>query len=235
MPAPTNAPSPIFTISNEAFQVGDDVQFEVTVEDFSNILGFQQTFKWDPSVLEFQSTAGASGINVNVNDGEIAQGLLPTLALMNLDAVEDGEAVMTITFKALVDVPNPTEILSFTDEITARQVVWENPVNNDLFIVEGEYLNGEGTTSIVNAPSWMESFEVFPNPTENKIYVKALFQSEGDYEILIVNLLGQKVYAEKFAQKELFLSIGFGAFPAGTYFLSLTTADGIQTESFVKK
>ena len=134
MPAPTNAPSPIFTISNEAFQVGDDVQFEVTVEDFSNILGFQQTFKWDQSVLEFQSTAGASGINVNVNDGEIAQGLLPTLALMNLDAVEDGEAVMTITFKALVDVPNPTEILSFTDEITARQVVWENPVNNDLFI-----------------------------------------------------------------------------------------------------
>ena len=104
-----------------------------------------------------------------------------------------------------------------------------------LFIVEGEYLNGEGTTSIVNAPSWMESFEVFPNPTENKIYVKALFQSEGDYEILIVNLLGQKVYAEKFAQKELYLNIGFEEFPAGTYFLSLKAADGIQTESFVKK
>ncbi len=55
------------------------------------------------------------------------------------------------------------------------------------------------------------------------------------FEISIVNVLGQKVYSENFDQKELLLNIGFGEFPAGTYFLSLKTADGIQTESFVKK
>jgi len=55
MPAPTTASTPIFMIINESFQVGEEVQFEVTVEDFSDIVGFQQTFKWDPSILEFQN------------------------------------------------------------------------------------------------------------------------------------------------------------------------------------
>ena len=235
MPAPPASPSPIFTISNEAFQVGDDVQFEVTVEDFKDIAGFQQTFKWDPTVLEFQSAAGASGIDVEINDAEIAQGFLPSLSAPIMNQIQDGAVIMTLNFKALVDVSSPIEVLSFSDEITVKQVIWRNPIDFELFVVDGEYINGEGTTGIVNAPKGLESFQLYPNPVEDDIHVKALLENAEDFEISIVNVLGQKVYAEKFAQKELFLSIGFGAFPAGTYFLSLTTADGIQTESFVKK
>jgi len=62
-----------------------------------------------------------------------------------------------------------------------------------------------------------------------------LLQNAEDYEISIVNVLGQQVFAEKINQEELHMSIDLRAFPAGTYFLSLKTADGIQTESFVKK
>jgi len=235
MPAPPTAPSPIFTISNETFQVGDDVQFEVTVENFSNILGFQQTFKWDPSILEFQSVDGISEFNIDVNDAEIAQGLLPTLSLLNNPQIQDGDVIRTLNFKALANIPSLTEVLFFSDEITARQVVWEDPSNNELFIVEGEYMNGEGTTGIVNAPAGLESFQIFPNPVEDDILVKALLQNAEDYEISIVNVLGQQVFAEKINQEELHMSIDLRAFPAGTYFLSLKTADGIQTESFVKK
>ncbi len=235
IPAPPEAPSPIFTISNEAFQVNDDVQFEVTVEDFSDIVGFQQTFKWDPSVLEFQSADGVLGIDIEVNDAEIAQGLLPSLSGSIMNQMQDGAVIMTLNFKALADVSSPVEVLSFSDEITQRQVVWQNPVDVELFIVDAEYINGEGTTGIANAPKSLESFQIFPNPVEDDLNVKALLRNAGDFEILIVNVLGQKIYAEKFAQKELFLNIGFGEFPTGTYFLSLTTADGIQTESFVKK
>jgi Tfp pilus assembly protein PilZ len=235
MPAPPAAPSPVFTISNESFQVGEEVQFEVTVEDFTDIVGIQQTFKWDPSVLEFQSADGTSGMGVTINDAEVAQGLLPSISTRDMIQILDGEVIITLNFKALVAIPNSTEVLFFSDEITARQVVWQNPADNELFIVDGEYMNGEGTTGIVNAPKGLESFEIFPNPVEDNVHVKALLQNAEDYEISIVNVLGQQVYAEKFAQKELFLNIGFGAFPAGTYFLSLTTADGIRTESFVKK
>ena len=235
IPAPPAAPSPIFTISNEAFQVGEDVQFEVTVEDFSDIAGFQQTFKWDPNVLEFQSTASTAGINIEVNDTETAQGLLPTLSAMNFNQMDDGEVIMTLNFKALADVPTLTEVLFFSDEITQRQVVWQNPIDFELFIVDAAYLNGEGTTGIVNAPENLESFQIFPNPVEDNLTVKTLLQNAEDFEISIVNVLGQKVFSKNFDQKELSLEISFGTFPAGTYFLSLTTADGIQTESFVKK
>lgn len=235
MPAPSDAPSPIFIISNESFQAGDDVEFEVTVEDFSDIIGFQQTFKWDPNVLVFESAEGFSGVNVELNNDFIGQGLLPTVSVRNDSPIQDGEVVMKLNFTALSDVSNPMEVVSFSDDIIQKQVVWKNPVDFELFIVEGGYEFGEGTTGVVNTPAGLEFFQIFPNPVENDFHVKALLQSAEDFEISIVNVLGQQVYAENFDQKELFLNISFGEFPTGTYFLSLKTADGIQTESFVKK
>ena len=106
--------------------------------------------------------------------------------------------------------------------------------DNELYIVDGEYMNGEGTTGIVNSPSALESFQIFPNPVVDNLHVKALLQDAEDYEISIVNVLGQKVFSKNFDQKELLLEIDFEEFPGGTYFLSLKTADGIRTESFVK-
>ena len=78
-------------------------------------------------------------------------------------------------------------------------------------------------------------FQIFPNPVEDNINVKALLRNVEDFEISIVNVLGQQVFSKNFDQKELLLEIDFSKYPAGTYFLSLKTADGIQTESFVKK
>jgi hypothetical protein len=235
MPAPAGAPSPTFFISNESFPIGDDVEYEVTVEDFSNIIGFQHTFKWDPDVLTFESAEGFSGVNVELNDDFVNQGLLPTLSIRSDAPIQDGDVVMKLNFTALSDVSNPMEVVSFSDEIIQKQVVWQNTVGIDLFIVDGEYEYGETPTAIVNAPVGLESFQVFPNPVENDLHVKALLRNAEDFEISIVNLLGQKVYSEKFDQKELLLNIGFGEFPAGTYFLSLKTADGIHTESLIKK
>ena len=57
------------------------MEYEVTVEDFSNIIGFQHTFKWDPDVLTFESAEGFSGVNVELNDDFVNQGLLPTLSM----------------------------------------------------------------------------------------------------------------------------------------------------------
>jgi len=234
-PAPSSAPSPIFTISDEVLQVGQEVEFKITVDDFENIIGSQQTFKWDPNVLEFQSIESLSGVNVEINDGEITQGLLPTLSPIEMFTVQNGDVIMSLKFIVLADVPASTEVLFFTDDITERQVIWQNPIDQELFIVDGEYMNGETTTSIISTPKGLESFQVFPNPVEENIHVKALLGNAEDFEIAIVNILGQLVFSKNFDEKELLLEIDFGKFPAGTYFLSLKTADGIQTESFVKK
>ena len=233
-PAPPNAPSPTFTISNEMFQAGDDVQFDVTVDDFSNIAGFQQTFKWDPNILEYESVSSSTGLDILVNDTELSQGLLPSLTLMNFNNLDDGEVAFTLHFKALADISNSMEVLSFSDDITARQVVWANPTDQELFIVEGEYINGEGSTGIGTEPSALESFEISPNPIGEILNVKALLQDAENFEINVTNVLGQNVYSEIFSQKELLLHIDFSKIPSGTYFLSLKTADGIRTESFVK-
>ncbi|MFK7773376.1 MAG: T9SS type A sorting domain-containing protein [Saprospiraceae bacterium] len=237
MPAPASAPAPIFTISNEMFQTGDDVLFEITIEDFLDIVGFQQTFKWDPAILEFEtiSTSAAQGVSAEVSTLELSQGLLPSLVVLPPSNLPDGGLILTLKFKALSDVSSPTEVLSFTDEIIPLQVVWQNPIDNKLFIVGSEYVNGEGITGIANVPSGLDFFQIFPNPVADKLNVKALLQNVEDFEISIINILGQQVFSRNFDQKELLLEIGFSEFPTGTYFLSLKTADGIQTESFVKK
>ena len=234
MPAPSNAPSPILTISDEVFQVGDDVEFEVTVEDFSNIKGLQQTFKWDSSILEYQSISTTQDITAELNTDDLASGVLPSVIFTNSSVFADGETLLTLHFKALANLTNPTSVLEFSDELTPRQMVWEDANDEKLYIVNGTYINGESTTGVAT-PSALETFEIFPNPIENNINVKALLKNVEDYEISIVNLLGQNVYLKNFEQKDLVLNIEFGEFPAGTYFLSLKTADGIQTESFVKK
>lgn len=235
MPAPVGAPTPTFFISNESFQTGDEVEFEVTVEDFSNIIGFQQTFKWDPNVLSFESIDGFSGTSVELNNDLINQGLLPTVSVRNDSPIQDGEVLIKLNFTALSDVSNPLEVVSFSDDIIQKQVVWKNPIGIDLFILDGEYKYGEATTKIINAPSGLESFQILPNPVEENFHVKVLLIDKEDFEISILNVLGQNVFSKTFDQKELFLEVGFSEFPAGNYFLRLKTADGIHTESFIKK
>ncbi len=234
VPAPAEAPSPIFFISNETFQAGDEVEFEVTVEDFSNIIGFQQTFKWDANVLSFESVEGFSEVNFEWNGDLVDQGLLPTLSTRNDAPIQNGEAVMKLNFTALANISNPIEVVSFSDDIIQKQVVWQNPADFELFIVDGEYKNGEATTRVANTPVGLESFQISPNPVEESFNVKALLQNAEDFEISIVNILGQNVFSRNFDQKELLLEIDCNEFSAGTYFLSLITADGIHTESFIK-
>ena len=234
MPAPSSAPSPVLTISDESFQAGDDVEFEITVEDFSDIMGIQQTFKWNPAILEYQSISTAQDATVEINTEELDSGFLPSMIFPNSSVFANGETLLTLHFKALANLSTPTSVLEFSDELTPRQIVWKDASDQNLYIIGGTYINGESTTG-VSTPSALETFEIFPNPIENSINVKALLKNTADYEISIVNLLGQNVYLKKFEQKDLLLNIELGEFPAGTYFLSLKTAEGIRTESFVKK
>ncbi|MFK8006034.1 MAG: T9SS type A sorting domain-containing protein [Saprospiraceae bacterium] len=243
MPAPASAPSPVLSISNEYFQIGDDVEFIFSALNFTNIIGFQETFEWDANLLELEEVIDFQGNNILedllTNSDLVENGFLPHLFYnQTLDSLGyvDGSPLMTLKFKALADAPiAQTEVLKFSDQFTPRQIVWENPDDNELYILEGEYVNGETTTSIVSAPEGLEVFQVFPNPVEDNFYVKALLQNAEDVEISIVNVLGQPVFSKKINEKELLLEIDFSEFSDGTYFLSLRTADGIQTESFVKK
>lgn len=236
IPAPPEAPSPVFTISDESFQAGDEVEFEVTVEDFENILGFQNTFKWDPSVLSFNSIDEISGVEVYMNEENITQGILPLMTHRINIVLEDGDIALKLKFTALTDSSPSMELLSFSDEVTPRQIVWQNPFNGELFIVDGEYFNGEGVvTSLAKTPTALKIFEIFPNPVSEVLNVKVLLGKEQAVTLTIVNALGQKVYLQHFNQNELLVPVNFEQQPAGTYFLILQTADGIQPQSFIKQ
>jgi len=108
LPAPPEAPSPVLYISKENFQAGENVSFQVKVEDFKSILGVQQTFEWDPNLLEFQSISGNGDYMPRINDQELASGKLPAISFLDVQSsvqLLDGEELYTINFTALADSP----------------------------------------------------------------------------------------------------------------------------------
>ena len=238
---PNNAPSPVLTVSSEDFKAGEKVQFSVTAKDFTNILGLQQSFEWDPNLLEFESITilneRGNEANLNIlNKEHLTEGLLsflfnyPLLTPLSLD----GNVLMKINFKALADAPTNQSVLSINDQLIPKQIVWQNPDDNEIYILEGIY-NNALVSSINELPAGLEKLELFPNPTSNELNVKALFQNTTNFEMNIVNVLGQEVFTKKFNEQSLNFSIDLKAIPNGTYFLRLKTADGIQSKTFLKK
>lgn len=237
LPAPTNAPIPTFAISDEIFQAGDNVKFKIKVQDFSNIVGLQQDFKFDTTILAFNSITSPANVNIDLTTSVVNQGILHTISTTPFGTtVADGDVLFEINFTALADAPPVDKPLNFDPTFTPNQVVWIDINDGKLYLSDWNTIFGDiAPTSVNNAPASLELLEIYPNPVNDNLNVNALLQNAEHFEISITNILGQKVYSEKFNQSELSLEIPFTRFPAGTYFLSLMTADGVKTETVFKR
>ena len=235
IPAPPIAPTPIFAITQNEFEAGDLVKIEVNVDNLENIQGVQSTFSWDPSLLEFESISGQQHLQIISNLDFISQGQLPALTINNLDFIQ-GETLFTLEFIALADSPNLDNHVKMTDEIIPRQAVWENPATNELFIVDGEYIENEVQPVSVNSiPSELVKFNIYPNPVDKYLNVNVLLKEITEFEISIVNVLGQLVFLNKFKTDELSDEVDLSNLRGGIYFLNLRTERGVVTEMFIKK
>lgn len=235
IPAPPEASSPIFTITENEFQMGEIVKIDVNVENFDNIQGVQTTFSWDPNLLEFESISDFQNLQIPLNETFLDIGKLP-IAIMVTENNIIGETLIRLNFKALADAPNIDTHVKMTDEIIPRQVVWENPIDNELFIVEGEYVEMEVQPVSVNfLPIGVKSFNVFPNPVEDQLNVNVLLEEKTAFEVSIVNVLGQVVFSKKMETYEMNEKVDVSDLVAGTYFVRLNNLDSLATEIFIKK
>jgi len=235
MPAPPNAPTPIFTIAEQEFETGDPVKIEVTVDNLTDIGGMQSTFSWDPTLLEFESISGFQDLAIQTNTDSINQGKLSILTA-ELGNINSGVILFTLNFTAIADAPIADNYVKMTDEMIPRQVVWGNPGTTDLFIVEGEYIGSEVQAVAVNSlPEELASFDVFPNPVSEMLNVNVLLKEKTAFDISIVNVLGQVIFTKQFEVEELNEMVDVSGLVGGSYFLSLRTERGVVTEVFVKE
>ena len=172
MPAPPEAAHPTFTISNETFEIGDTVVYELSVQDFHDIAGFQQALKWDTTMIElidFHSSYQVFSLPLFNNPPN--NGWIPFYIEeygSGGTSIDDDEVLLSLQFKALTE-SNPSILpLEFTDSLMQTQVVWlDNQWN--LFVVEGNYLYAESEDSTTTSLTQIDldnQFSIYPNPNQ---------------------------------------------------------------------
>ncbi|MCU0346614.1 MAG: cohesin domain-containing protein [Saprospiraceae bacterium] len=111
---------------------GDTVEFQLTVQDFQNISGFQFTLEWDADVLEYLSASNfnLTSLNANnigndaANDGKLSFVWFNQQSLNGITAA-NGTAICRLRFVANGSVGTGTPI-SFTSSVTDLKVVHQN-------------------------------------------------------------------------------------------------------------
>jgi hypothetical protein len=78
-----------------------------------------------------------------------------------------------------------------------------------------------------------DQFEIYPNPTKNKLFIS--FNKPSSGVIKVFNFNGQEVYSSNLiaSSSKHVTQIELGEFPKGIYFLQVLNTTGIQTRKVV--
>lgn len=111
---------------------GDTVVFNLTVEDFQNIKGFQFTLNWNPNVMQFVAASNFNLLGLTTNSfgqASISSGKLSVVWVNSQTSsgasVADGAAICQLKFVATGPIGNSTA-LGFTTTPTDMLLVHQN-------------------------------------------------------------------------------------------------------------
>ncbi len=77
------------------------------------------------------------------------------------------------------------------------------------------------------------TFNIYPNPTSNRITIEVANESEGAVHLKLFNINGQQLINKYITGSRIDLDISF--LQQGIYFITLQTRDEILTKKFIKK
>ncbi len=140
-----------------ACNAGDTVVFNLTVQDFQNIRGFQFTLEWDASVLDFLSASNFNLVgftNNSIGQAAVNNGKL-TFVWVNAQAtsgitVANGSAICQLRFVANGSIGSSTP-LSFTGSVTDMLVVHQNMTQVVPSSVPGSFIIDNNSTISASA------------------------------------------------------------------------------------
>ena len=181
----------------------EEIDVDLTVENYTDIITIQFTYRWDPEVLQFVDTLALnfkarSNLLLNLND--IDDGFFrlywfdPTLVG---ESIEDEEPLVQVRFKAIGDDGTSSPLIVSDDPMPFLagdiHTTGEIPTarNNGMVTV--------GEPNGVNDPeAWskMQLLQNQPNPFREKTLIQ-FDLTEAEYiTFSVLDLLGQKVFEQ---------------------------------------
>ncbi|WBM74406.1 reprolysin-like metallopeptidase [Saprospira grandis] len=79
---------------------------------------------------------------------------------------------------------------------------------------------------------WAEAFSLYPNPSNGQMQLELVLQQSQQLELAIFDVLGRQLYQQRLSGQQFSLPLSFD-WPAGTYFLRLSSPEGQISQKFV--
>ena len=133
-----------------------------------------------------------------------------------------------------------------TSNLQNPSYTYSNPGMYDVTLVVGN-INGDDTLTFTNyieyaadcngigveEISMEDKLEIYPNPTNGNFTIK--FESENDYSIQIVNMLGQNIFNRSDVNSGALVNIDLNSQIAGVYFVHIIDDGGTTTKRIILK
>ena len=109
--------------SDTAFCSDNDIEIDINVNNFNNLTSLSFTFRWDPTVFEFDTVGNYNLMDLDVLDFDFSGGNSGFITLGWTDdnasgtTVISGDSIFTIFFN-VVGVPGDTSLMQFDDSPT---------------------------------------------------------------------------------------------------------------------
>jgi Secretion system C-terminal sorting domain len=104
---------------------------------------------------------------------------------------------------------------------------------NDKWNVVQDTVKERLKSSEVGMINGQKSFVIYPNPTQNILFVKN--EKAQDYQFVIYDLSGRQMSQISVVDAQDVYQVNVGDLPRGLYILNATSATGVETRTFVKQ
>jgi hypothetical protein len=94
----------------------------------------------------------------------------------------------------------------------------------------------DAVTGVGNDPAGKRGVVIYPNPASEDLHVQLLDDHHGISDLELLNMLGQVVAEQQVRGADMgIITIPVGPLPAGAYFLTVKSRDGIAVETILKR
>lgn len=232
-------------LSDSSASMGELLCVDVYTSGFTNVLSFQYTLAYDPTLLAFNScqsdaidSYSCGDFSLNEEDAFLMTNWVEPL--LNLTTLDSATVLANLCFDILQDVNAVDSVLYFTDE-----------TNLDLEIVQGDPddLSGPlinnppcfgGSPSIVMTDITSSTDEVFvqaveigPNPITDFLQIEINTQFQDVVNARIVDLGGKTVFSQP--NVSAITEVNMSSVNEGIYILVLESSDhGLYSQKIFK-
>ncbi len=233
-PPPSNAPNTVYYFEDLSVSQGEQFSVEIKVNDFEDIVVFQQALNWDPAYMTLIDSE-SSTIDLTVNEDLITDGdfLVTGGALAtntNGLSLDDGSVLYTLHFNALQNINNIAEMIQYPADLIPAQTVYRGS-GDKLYLLDDLY---QETPTSLGSIANLSLFNCSPNPSHEAISVNVQFESREQIELALFDIAGKRIQTWNFDTDHFQKNIALDNLAQGTYVLKLRTDNGVISKKIVK-